>query len=93
MYNHQETTEMKYLRIEKADYLGKFTVMLTFNDGAVVTINFGSWIEAHPHPQYNRYLDEKKFKKYYIDEMGNIAWGKSRSLYFPIEELHSGSLS
>ncbi len=84
---------MKYLRIEKAVYVGNHSVMLTFNDGVVVTIDFGSWIAAHPHPQYDRYLDEKKFKRFYIDEMGNIAWGKSRSLYFPIDELHSGILS
>jgi hypothetical protein len=93
MYNNKKETEMKYLRIEKADYVGKLSVMLTFNDGVVVTVNFGSWISAHPHPQYDRYLDEKKFKKFYIDDMGNIAWGKNRNLYFPIEELHSGVIS
>ena len=84
---------MKYLRINKADYIGNFTVMLTFNDATVVTIDFGSWIATHPHPQHNRYLDEKKFKKFYIDDMGNIAWGRNRDLYFPIEQLHTGSLS
>jgi hypothetical protein len=84
---------MKYLRIENAKYMGNFTIMLTFNDGAAVTIDFGSWIVAHPHPQHNRYLDEKKFKKFYIDDMGNIAWGKSRDLYFPIDELHNGTLA
>jgi hypothetical protein len=55
MHNNKKATEIKYLRIEKADYVGKLTVMLTFNDGAVVTIDFGSWIAAHPHPQHNRY--------------------------------------
>ena len=90
MYNCKKETEMKYLRIEKADYVGKLTVMLTFNDGTVVTINFGA---ANPHPQYNRYLDEKKFKQFYIDDMGNIAWGKNRDLYFPIDELHNGKLA
>ena len=84
---------MRYLRIEKDDYMGDFTVQLTFNDGIVVPIDFGSWIVQHPHPQHNRYLDEKKFKKFYIDDMGNIAWGKSRDLYFPIDILHSGILS
>ena len=92
MYDNKEETEMKYLRIEKADYLGQLTIMLTFNDGATATIDFGSWIAAHPHPQHNCYLDEKKFKKFYIDDMGNIAWGKSRNLYFPIEDLHRGVL-
>lgn len=84
---------MNYLRIVKADYVGNLTVLLTFNDGVAVAIDFGSWIAAHPHPQHNRYLDEKKFKKFYIDDMGNIAWGKSRDLYFPIDALHSGTLA
>ena len=84
---------MKYLRIDKADYMGNLTVMLTFNDGVVVTIDFGSWILSHPHPQHNRYLDEKNFKKFYIDDVGNIAWGKNRNLYFPIDELHNGNIS
>ena len=92
-YNNQKTTEMKYLRIEKANYIGNLTVMLTFNDGADVTIDFGSWIAAHPHPQHDRYLDERKFKKFYIDDMGNIAWGKNRDLYFPIDQLRMGTLS
>jgi hypothetical protein len=83
---------MKYLKIEKAAYMGNYTIMLTFNDGRVVSIDFGSWISAHPHPQHNRYLDEKKFKKFYIDDMGNIAWGKNRDLYFPISDLHEGRL-
>ena len=84
---------MKYLRIEKADYIGNYTIMLTFNDGVAVNIDFGSWMVAHPHPQHKRYLDEKKFKKFYIDDMGNIAWGKNRDLYFPIDTLHSGTLA
>jgi len=92
MYNHKKATEMKYLRIEKADYMGKLTVKLTFNDGTVVTIDVGSWIATHPHPQYNRYLDEKNFRKFYLDDMGNIAWGKNRDLYFPIDELHNGRI-
>ena len=53
---------MKYLKIEKARYVGSLKVELTFNDGVVVVIDFGSWIQMNPHPQYNRYLDEKKFK-------------------------------
>ena len=73
--------------------MGKLTVMLTFNDVAVVTINFCSWIAANPHPQYNRYLDEKKFKKFYIDDLGNIAWGNNRDLYFPIAQLHNKSFA
>lgn len=37
-------------------------------------------------------INEKSFKKFYIDDMGNIAWGKNRDLYFPIDELHDGTI-
>lgn len=83
---------MKYLKIDKAEYKGNFMVLLTFNDGVVVLIDFGSWIRNNPHPQYNKYLNERNFKKFYIDDMGNIAWGKSRDLYFPIDGLHEGCI-
>ena len=83
---------MKYLRIKEATYAGGLKVMLTFNDGVVTLIDFGAWIKENPHPQYNRYLDEKKFKRFYLDEMGNIAWGKNRDLYFPIDQLHKGHI-
>lgn len=84
---------MKYLRIVEAQYVGDFKVSLTFNDKVSVVIDFGTWIKNNPHPQYNRYLDERKFKKFYLDEMGNIAWGKNRDLYFPIDELHEGRIA
>ena len=29
-----------------------------------------------PHPQYNRYIDPKNFKKFTI-EHGNVVWGKN----------------
>lgn len=83
---------MKYLRIKEATYAGDLKVMLTFNDGVVTLVDFGAWIKENPHPQYNRYLDEKKFKRFYLDEMGNIAWGKNRDLYFPIDQLHEGHI-
>lgn len=59
----------------------------------MTVIDFGSWIMKNPHPQYDHYLDEKKFKKYYLDDMGNIAWGKNRDLYFNIVELHNGNIA
>ena len=84
---------MKHLKIEEARYAGDFKVTLKFNDGVVILLDVGSWIKKNPHPQYNRYLDEKKFKKFFLDDMGNIAWGKNRDLYFPIEQLHKGYIA
>jgi len=93
VYNHQKKNEMKYLRINEATYAGDLKVLLKFNDGAEVLLDVGSWIRKNPHPQYERYLNEKKFKKFFLDDMGNIAWGKNRDLYFPIEQLHEGFIS
>ena len=83
----------KHLKIEEARYAGDFKVTLKFNDGVVILLDVGSWIKKNPHPQYNRYLDEKKFKKFFLDDMGNIAWSKNRDLYFPIEQLHEGYIA
>lgn len=81
---------MKYLKIDKATYAGDLKVSLVFNDGAIVLVDVGAWLKQHPHPQHNRFLNEKQFKTFYLDDMGNIAWGKNRDLYFPIDQLHEG---
>ena len=49
------------------------------------------FIRRHPHPQYNKYLDPKRFKKFEI-ENGNIVWGKNWDLIFPLEQLYAGKI-
>lgn len=65
-------------------------VTLHFSDNTEQTIDVGTFIRRHPHPQYNAYLDERKFKKFKI-ELGNIVWGKNWDLVFPIASLYAGS--
>ena len=76
------------LNIVSAKYVAPLSVELQFSDGTVKIVDIGSFIKAHPHPQYNSYLDEKKFKRFKI-EMGNIVWGKNRDLVFPISALYN----
>lgn len=78
--------------ITSAKYVKPLSVEVIFSDGTEQTVDVGSYIKRHPHPQYNRYLDEKKFKTFKI-EMGNIVWGKNWDLVFPVEDLHQGVLS
>lgn len=80
------------LSITSAKYVQPLSVNVQFSDGTEKTIDVGSFIKSHPHPQYNRYLDEKKFKQFKI-EMGNIVWGKNWDLIFPVEDLYEGKLS
>ena len=62
--------------IVSAKYVAPLKVELHFNDGIIKTIDVGAFIRKHPHPQYNSYLNENKFKKFKI-EFGNIVWGKN----------------
>lgn len=77
------------LNIVSAKYVAPLSVELQFSDGTVKIVDIGSFIKAHPHPQYNSYLDEKKFKRFKI-EMGNIVWDKNWDLVFPISALYNG---
>lgn len=76
-------------KIVRAEYLGDVMLHIFFSDGTSQTIDFKPFFLAHPHPQYNRYLNPKFFKNYSI-EYGNLVWGKNWDLVFPLEQLHKG---
>lgn len=83
---------MNRLYITSASDAGNLTVYLTFSDNTALTIDVGEFIRRHPHLQYNKYLDPRKFKRFTI-ENGNVVWGKNWDLMFPIEQLHSGNIA
>lgn len=83
---------MEKIYIIKAEDAGNLSVCLYFNDDTVQTVNIGDFIRSHPHPQYNKYLDPRKFSRFTI-ENGNIVWGKNWDLVFPIEQLHAGTIT
>ena len=82
---------MERLYIIKAENAGNLTVSLTFSDNTVQTVNIGYFIRRHPHPQYNKYLDPRKFSRFAI-ENGNIVWGKNWELIFTVEQLYAGAI-
>ena len=82
---------MDRLYITEAAVVDELKVDLTFSDNTRQIVNVGEFIRRHPHPQYNKYLDVRKFRRFSI-ENGNIVWGKYWDLMFPIEQLHSGSI-
>lgn len=86
---HQNKTMSDRLYITEAIDLGGLKVRLVFNDGTNSTVDVGDYIRRHPHPQYNKYLDPKKFRTFTLDG-GNIVWGRNWDLIFPIEQLHEG---
>ncbi len=77
--------------IIKAEDVGNLTISLTFNDNSMQTVDVGDFIRRHPHPQYNKYLDPRKFRRFTIDN-GNVVWGKNWDMIFPIEQLYIGKV-
>ncbi len=82
---------MERLYITKAEDIGNLTISLTFSDNSIQTVNIGNYIRRHPHPQYNKYLDPRKFRRFTIDN-GNVVWGKNWDMIFPIEQLYTGNI-
>ena len=83
---------MRTLYISRAEAVGNLSVNLFFNDNTSRIVDIGDYIRRHPHPQYNKYLDEKLFNTFQLED-GNIVWGEDWDLIFPIEQLHQGFLS
>ena len=79
------------LAVTRARYAGELSVALTFSDGTERTVDVGEYIRRHPHPQYDKYLDPRRFRRFAL-EHGNIVWGKGWDLIFPVELLHAGKL-
>jgi len=79
------------LFIVKATDAGDLRIQLVFNDGGSSIVDIGDFIRRHPHPQYNKYLDPKKFRTFTI-EGGNVVWGRNWDLIFPVEQLRAGYL-
>ena len=85
MMSRKEST----LSIVRAEYAGAVRLHIFFSDGTSKIVDFEPFILTHPHPQYNRYIEPKYFKRFTI-EHGNIVWGKNWDMVFPIEQLHRG---
>ena len=81
-----------YKHIIKAEDVGNLSVSLTFSDKTTQIINVGDFIRRHPHPQYNKYLDPRRFSRFAI-ENGNIVWGKNWDLMFHVEQLYAGTIA
>jgi len=79
------------LSIIKSEYIDNYIIRLSFSDGTTNDVDFAGYLYRHPHPQYDKYRNLSKFKKYSI-ENGDIYWGKNGDLMFPIENLYFNNL-
>jgi len=79
----------KRMLIKGAVYISDYKINIKFADETEKTIDFGIFLKSYPHPQHNKYLDLKNFKKFKIDG-GNIIWGKNWDLIFNPRKLYEG---
>jgi len=79
----------KYIKVVSASYVSDHKIDLIFDDNTVRQIDFGKFLQNHPHPQHNKYRKINNFKKFKIDG-GNIVWGKNWDLIFNPRKLYAG---
>jgi len=79
------------ISIIKSEYVTEYIIRVSFSDGTTHEVDFGNYLYQHPHPQYDKYRDLLKFKKYRIKN-GDIYWGEHGDLIFPIENLYFNNL-
>ena len=80
---------MNTLAITEAQYTADYCLQLTFSDGTTQVVDFGPFLQNHPHPAHNKYRQLANFKRFRI-ERGNVVWGRDWDLIFPISQLHQG---
>lgn len=82
---------MKNVNIIQAKYIDNYTLEIVFDDDKKNIVDFGSFLQTHSHPQYNKYKKIENFKKFKI-ENGNVVWGKDWDLIFPVSDLYKGKV-
>lgn len=83
---------MRTLAVTNAEYVDGYRLDIQFSDGTKQLVDFGNFLENHPHPQHNKYRQLRYFKQFRI-ERGNLVWGKDWDLIFPVSQLHQGYIA
>lgn len=84
------TYQNKDIRINKAEYLDKYKLFLSFNDATKQIIDFYPFLSNSLNPLIRKYMDISEFKKFKIDE-GDLEWN-NYDLCFPIADLYENNI-
>jgi hypothetical protein len=74
------------IEITDAKFASNFTLALTFSDGKKHCVDFASFLKTSQHPEVQKYLNPKQFKRYSIWN-GDLMWGDF-DLIFPVADLY-----
>lgn len=80
----------KVLMIEKATYIGDFSIRIYFSDNKNRLVHFKPFLQSSFHPEIKKYLDEELFMQFEILD-GNLNWN-DYDLIFPISDLYKGKI-
>lgn len=83
---------MRTLAVTEAEYVGEHRLQIRFSDSTSQVVDFGPFLQNHPHSQHNKYRRLTNFKRFRI-ERGNIVWGKDLDLFFSVAQLHQGYIA
>jgi hypothetical protein len=87
-YNEADVVDV--IEITEANYVGDYTISISFNDGIVQTVDFKNFLSKSLHPSISKYLDTFLFSKFKIVN-GNLNWN-DYDLIFPIHDLYEGKI-
>jgi len=82
--------ENQIVAIEKAKHLGEYKLELVFNDKTRRIIDFYPFLSASLNPLIRKYLNQKEFSKFDIEE-GDLEWN-DYDLCFPIADLYENKI-
>ena len=83
---------MKTIEVTDARHVGQYKIKVSFADGTCKTVDFEPSLNQIKVPDYQKYREQKHFKKFKI-ENGNIVWGKDWDLVYPVNQLYKGKIS
>ncbi len=78
------------VRVVSANYVGDYTIHITFSDGFQRIVDFKPFLSKSIHPSIKKYNDEIFFSKFSIAD-GNLNWN-DYDLIFPIADLYNGEI-
>ena len=86
--DNNENKIVDTIEVASANYIGDYTIMISFNDWNKKSVDFKPFLTKSLHPAISKYLKEDLFKQFKIIN-GNLNWNDF-DLIFPIYDLYEG---
>jgi hypothetical protein len=82
----KQKTEQENLAVESAKYVQDFLIAINFTNGKTKLVDFLPLFHKYVKGANLKYFAPENFKKFIVKN-GNIFWGKSEDVIFPVSLL------